>query len=281
MKATKKIVGAACALVAAVALSAGSTFAWFSNSGKVTATGMNVKAKTSEALVISNSNSDTAEWGITAASSDEDTTELTPASTTTGKVFFGADENTLDTVDYQTGAASEATNFVDAVIGTHYVEHTYYIKAVAPADATDPVTYDTLYVSAITVKSKGEKLDGATKEDENPGTTEKISKSLRISVQWGETGTAYIYAPLGGSNSIGIAKTGLFTAEGVQDAVTINTAGLPATDITGTGNVSSEEATKVIIRIWYEGQDSNCTSFNAMSVQELEVSVDFAAANND
>ncbi|MCM1438707.1 MAG: SipW-dependent-type signal peptide-containing protein [Roseburia sp.] len=36
MKATKKIVGAACALVAAVALSAGSTFAWFTSNSNVT-----------------------------------------------------------------------------------------------------------------------------------------------------------------------------------------------------------------------------------------------------
>ncbi len=35
MKATKKIVGAACALVAAVALSAGSTFAWFTSNAEV------------------------------------------------------------------------------------------------------------------------------------------------------------------------------------------------------------------------------------------------------
>ena len=35
MKATKKIVGAACALVAAVALSAGSTFAWFTSNANV------------------------------------------------------------------------------------------------------------------------------------------------------------------------------------------------------------------------------------------------------
>ncbi|MDE7087183.1 MAG: hypothetical protein K2O67_03220, partial [Clostridia bacterium] len=44
MKATKKIVGAACALVAAVALSAGSTFAWFASNSEVTATGMHVQA---------------------------------------------------------------------------------------------------------------------------------------------------------------------------------------------------------------------------------------------
>ena len=52
MKATKKIVGAACALVAAVALSAGSTFAWFSSNGTVDATGMKIEVSSSDAYLI-------------------------------------------------------------------------------------------------------------------------------------------------------------------------------------------------------------------------------------
>lgn len=59
MKATKKIVGAACALVAAVALSAGSTFAWFSSNGTVNATGMQVNIKTDNSyLAIARASSD-------------------------------------------------------------------------------------------------------------------------------------------------------------------------------------------------------------------------------
>lgn len=55
MKATKKIVGAACALVAAVALSAGSTFAWFTSNGTVKATGLTIDVNTSNSyLVIGN-----------------------------------------------------------------------------------------------------------------------------------------------------------------------------------------------------------------------------------
>lgn len=52
MKATKKIVGAACALVAAVALSAGSTFAWFAANTSVKATGMSVSAKSNATYLL-------------------------------------------------------------------------------------------------------------------------------------------------------------------------------------------------------------------------------------
>lgn len=52
MKATKKIVGAACALVAATALAAGSTFAWFTSNGTVNANGLEIKVDTSNAYLI-------------------------------------------------------------------------------------------------------------------------------------------------------------------------------------------------------------------------------------
>ncbi|MGN0824375.1 MAG: SipW-dependent-type signal peptide-containing protein [Candidatus Coproplasma sp.] len=61
MKATKKIVGAACALVAAVALSAGSTFAWFTSNEDVSATGLQIDVHTDNAyLIIGTSTSDLA-----------------------------------------------------------------------------------------------------------------------------------------------------------------------------------------------------------------------------
>lgn len=60
MKATKKIVGAACALVAAVALSAGSTFAWFAMNNSVTATGMQVDVKTENTYLLISSSKSTA-----------------------------------------------------------------------------------------------------------------------------------------------------------------------------------------------------------------------------
>lgn len=52
MKATKKIVGAACALVAAVALSAGSTFAWFVSNKSVTANGLEIGVVTNNSYLV-------------------------------------------------------------------------------------------------------------------------------------------------------------------------------------------------------------------------------------
>ncbi len=81
MKASKKIVGAACALIAAAALSAGSTFAWFSSNEKVEVTGMRLQAVVPDALFIKEGIV-TSVAAITETSlnyADSETTKLNPA----------------------------------------------------------------------------------------------------------------------------------------------------------------------------------------------------------
>ncbi|MDE7163715.1 MAG: hypothetical protein K2O44_06570 [Clostridia bacterium] len=267
MKATKKIVGAACALVAAVALSAGSTFAWFSQSGTVTATGMNVKATTSKNLVISNASTGT--WGSTAQSLNTGVFEMSPASTADGKTFFNVANP--EKVDYDSGVAGEGAEFeastptaVTASTSTtdiHYVmEYTYWVKA----DAAEGTEYTDLYVNKIEV-------NGTT------GATEDISKALRVSVTYG-TATK-IYAPVSGATT---TYNGVTTA-GTIDATNINTltsAVTITTDMTAAATLGkvTTTATQVVIRVWYEGQDTNCTSANSINVEELSVAVSLTAS---
>lgn len=115
MKATKKIVGAACALVAAVALSAGSTFAWFSTNDTVNADGMKIEVDTSNSyLVIGSQLTD-----ITPATAEgfEYKTHIDLASTTK-KLLPSAYEPVKtgedDTTHTTTLAASGAGSIVDS-----------------------------------------------------------------------------------------------------------------------------------------------------------------------
>lgn len=108
MKATKKIVGAACALVAAVALSAGSTFAWFSSNGTVDAKGMEIQVSSSDAYLIiadSATNLKDEKTEITLASSAG---ELLPSAYWTKKTSGEGYE------DLTTKAASGSGSIVDA-----------------------------------------------------------------------------------------------------------------------------------------------------------------------
>lgn len=107
MKATKKIVGATAALVAALALSAGSTFAWFSSNSSVTATGMDISVATTKNIVISK------DEGFTAAN-------VTVAFTEVG-------EKTL----------SPSTHIAE---GENYTTYTSGLKYVTNPEVIDPVT---------------------------------------------------------------------------------------------------------------------------------------------
>lgn len=91
MKATKKIVGAACALVAAVALAAGSTFAWFVSNGTVTATGLTVDVVTSNSYLIIGSDINTL-W-------ENNETKLDLVDATTSELNPSAHENVTSNDD--------------------------------------------------------------------------------------------------------------------------------------------------------------------------------------
>lgn len=108
MKATKKIVGAACALVAAVALSAGSTFAWFSSNGTVRATGLTVEASTSNAYLI---------IGKTTADLDKNLTSITmdsPSDALKPSAYIAADYNAETDTQKAEGDTWAATTLNDA-----------------------------------------------------------------------------------------------------------------------------------------------------------------------
>ena len=96
MKATKKIVGAACALVAAVALSAGSTFAWFSSNGEVTATGMQIDVNTSNAyLIISDSTDFSGKLKTISLAPEGAATKLQPSAYETTATLNPADDTCI------------------------------------------------------------------------------------------------------------------------------------------------------------------------------------------
>lgn len=108
MKATKKIVGAACALVAAVALSAGSTFAWFSSNGEVTATGLEVDVNTSNAYLIISDSTDFSGKLKTISLAPTTVTKLLPSAYETTATLDPADDTCITKVgNWYTGEGED------------------------------------------------------------------------------------------------------------------------------------------------------------------------------
>ncbi len=168
VKALKKQLMAAIAMVvvSAIALSS-STYAWFASNNVVTATNMQVTAKTSGSLVITNSQLPVASTGtITVAASDTAATAVIPTThdfttaTTTGLKY----NTNPGAVSASTGLkeATEELTFAEAVTEgqtVYYLDYTVYIAASGSALAGQDITIELIQDAADTT------LMGATSVD--------------------------------------------------------------------------------------------------------------------
>lgn len=269
MKATKKIVGATAALVAAVALSAGSTFAWFATSDQVTVSSMNVNVAVTNNLLISD-----AAQGQYAGTISMGTglTTMSPVST------VGAQSNIEPTFyEVQTpagitqdgGTFTENTVFAEATANTDYYYKDFYLKY---ADGTESTL------------ASGKKIVATINVS---GQTDGIGKSIRVMVDVisdSTSHTTFIYAPnntdvsysgikqLGSGNKISNAEQ-----ETCLSSVSLSTSGTTAI----IDDIKLNTPTQVRIYIWYEGQDTNCTTTNAyIATANLSVGVTFDAQSS-
>jgi hypothetical protein len=126
MKATKKIIGATCALVAAVALSAGTTFAWFSSNTDVSVSGLKASVKSDGTyLLISNDSTNKTQSAIQA---------LVTSSNKQTSVTYTSDATSLLPVAHETISASDT--ITDYNIGWYY----QYSKSTTTSNETGNVT---------------------------------------------------------------------------------------------------------------------------------------------
>lgn len=262
---TQLLAAIAMVLVASIAL-VSSTYAWFASNSKVTANNMQVSATTSKNLLISNQNTGT--FAETATAIYTGSVSLRPSSVQTlagTQNFFKNDDGA--NVDYKGGQLKKGAATVEATVtpaateltGTKdVIRYDFYVKV----NGTTIDAFDKLYVSGITVT----------------GNTIDINKALRVGVVSENYG--YIYAPNTGASTAykGVIKAGTMSSDDDTtlfgtDNVTLTTAG---TDTATLGNVDSNTKT-VSVYVWYEGQDASCVSANAISTENLTISVEFAA----
>ena len=255
----KKLIPAIVLLLVSALLMATASYAWFSINTTVTATNMKVEATTSKNLVISVDDTDYYQ------SVDSDSTamdEMYPVSTSDFSSWFTTTEQGTAKIDYNEGGLLSGLSFAsgdfkaavngveDAELFTrdYYYTDTFYIK-VAGVEGVDEFT--SLYVSDITVSAN--LLD--------------ISEALRVGVKVGST--LYIYSPNGGDTSY----NAITSTSGGTTAVTAYNAYANTNSL---GGVDTDGITATVY-IWYEGADTNCTSYNAIDSEQLTVSISFKA----
>lgn len=287
VKALKKQLMAAIAMVvvSAIALSS-STYAWFANNSKVTATGMQVQATVEGGIEIAHA---VASGSSATYSTSESTTLaqalLNPTSTVNGTAWYHASAdnatasaarvNTYKTLtlkdDSSTGVGYEDANGDDTVdAGEHkyYLKDTFNIRSVSSQLAKD------LTVDSVTVT----------------GATKATSDALRVLVKLDDT-HFIIYAPKRGTLTAYDVYSGY--TESTEEGVTTYTATKAGTvtiqDSTaqklladanaviptkGEGNVNG--GVDVQIYVYFEGEDANLYT-NNFQAENITVTVNFSA----
>lgn len=251
MKATKKIVGATAALVAAIALSAGSTFAWFASNTEVSATGMNI--------------------GVTEAS---DMNLLIRAMQSGGT--YGA-YGTTATFNHGNKKLTPSTHDND------YTTYSSGLKYVASAEDVDPITgiYNGSTYNPATVNTH---YIDYTVELANAGENAVADKYLQVSVSGttiGDTQKAIsidFYA--GGDAS---QSTFITTVNLVNSTNEINLGDSTVT-IPAAGEGRDQNGYKVVMRVYVDGAlqkgDVAYVNSNSVTLDGVDITIGFSAVDS-
>lgn len=260
----KRVIFAGVLLLLSAILLASASFAWFSMNTTVTVTGMEVQAATTKNLLVKGaSDADFSEIGT----ADSLLKELVPVSVNcptnealTSKTFYKL--KTAEGVDYDSGVmTSGVTELQTAISNTDYRSTVFIVRV----DGLAGDSFDHLYVSSVDVVQTD---DSAVAQD--------ISKALRVGVTDGTT--TYIFAPVTGGAYTDSKSVSAYTAEGKVTTFTaqaLTSVGLATADF---GAITQGTDRTFTVFVWYEGNDVNCTSPNAVNVEGLKVSVDFSGA---
>lgn len=273
----------------------------FSMNNVVTATGMKITAQTEGGIEIKYSSSTvattspTTTWSTEATADHTNNTSLYPTSTTAAAASNGvitsewyhasaavatasaakagtyAELKTVSSkCSFTNGAASGngVLAYEDGVTdgklhaGTYFVATTYQI-AKTGAGATD------LKVQGVTVTGSSGSAN--------------LNKALRVAIACGSN--VVIYAPVGYTESVSYKVCTATTGSPMElkfgtmpDSNNVTALSTSTTSSVIAATIGTEDApTNVTVYIWYEGEDTNLYTNNAVSVDNLTVSVDFVA----
>ncbi|SEP91659.1 hypothetical protein SAMN02910289_00886 [Lachnospiraceae bacterium RM5] len=294
----RKLVAALGMLCLSGAMLVGTTYAWFTMNKTVSVEGMKVQAVAEEGLLVNEvATANDTNWdSLATANQTTDMSLLYPASTANGTTWYhaassksndaaaasgttksanliGNDYETLPSLtaitDMSNATAVGGSKAAFSTMGRsatadagYYVHYTYYLKA----------SSGTAIPLGTTTGAQNVNIKGVTATI-NPGSgsgSANLDKSLRVGIFMKSGGTFYIYAPVAGyTSSYNVAASATATspiAGGTATATDLET--LPAVGQSGT---------PVEVYIWYEGEDANCKSDNALAatLDNIDVKIDF------
>lgn len=293
----RKLVAALGMLCLSGAMLVGTTYAWFTMNKTVSVEGMKVQAVAEEGLLVNEvATANDTNWdSLATANQTTDKSLLYPASTANGTAWYHAassksndaaaasgttksanligDYATLTSLTAITGmsnaTATGGSKAAFSTMGTsasaeagYYVHYTYYLKA----------SSGTAISLGTSSGNQNVNIKGVTATI-NTGSgsgSANLDKSLRVGIFMKSGGNFYIYAPVAGyTTSYNVAASATATTPIAGTTAT-------ATDLASLPAVG-QNGTPVEVYIWYEGEDANCKSDNALAttLDNIDVKIDF------
>ncbi len=259
MKATKKIVGATAALVAALALSAGSTFAWFSANTSVSATGMDVTVTVPTNLYIA-----------TGVQTDPDLITESTVNLNHGGLKLQPARITPDEV-------------TDTVLNVEFAQTFEPGQEPTITSPGTPAADGMVQVGTITVNANSPSTNEPGYEVSNYASYNQISvvrKADTDTEQYGLNASVTISGITGDTSykylKVGFLNGNTWTVKGIDGEAT-GTATIQFDDLV-TG-INDNTPVNFNFVIWFDGDDKDCYSNNAVNVATLSVSISFTDAS--
>ena len=259
MKKFRKLLPALSMLLISALLMGSSTFAWFSMNTSVSATGMKVQATAPRTLSISTTSGSGFANSVTV---NDATAVLTPVSTADLSNWFYV--KNAGSIGFDNGALKNDTTFEkysDTATNSYYKKFTFYLKVTGGAESAN--SYANLFVKEISVKA-------------NSSTPQyDLKKSLRVGVKCDTT--TLIFAPENTAVSYKAIASVSELGKATESSI-ISIAGYTK-DSNVTTNIGSSEVA-VEVYIWFEGQDENCKSSNAVTLETYTIDITFNVSDN-
>ena len=273
MKKTKIIIPALGILLLSTAASVTGTVAWFSANETVKATGMQVKARATNGIVIANSAVSTnSAYNVEAASAKTAVAELYPGSTADLATWLASSSSNPGQANTQQSYSAGTAWTANSGTYGNYVVHDFYIRSSIASEATGENANKVNITSLDVVKVDAIVGTGLPQD--------ALSKSLRVGILMDGSSLApvMIYAPVNGHDATSSIQpsAGAFASSG-RITVTPIEAGTRTADTTITKLPDNDQVgLHVGVYVWFEGEDSNCISNNVVQgLEEIEIQVTF------
>ena len=266
MKKTKVIIPALGLLLLSTAASVTGTVAWFAANASVTASGMQLKAKAEQGILISTQTaaSPSSAWGASATALNSGSgVAVFPTSTANASTWYhnkGVDiEHSTAAGAYETLSITETSGVgYDASDNAYYLHNTFYVKASSDTAFTAP-----LIVNQVTGTGSSQSVD--------------LDKALRVLVKQGSN--VAIFAPFNGT-----AAELTYSVHGDTEITAIN-ATVEKENHQLNNALSYPEITNAVpvaidVFIYFEGEDVNCKSENITNTLDaLSITLVFGTQN--